>query len=526
MRIYQGESFLARFGKAGELLSRDSFTTLEEYMNGAWRNRACILYGLRRTGKSVMMFQSMLRRVEKSAYILCDSRDTLDALASAMDALWDAGVRNFFLDEVTIIPDFIGGCQFLADAYTGTGRVVMAGTDSLSFAIADDGALACRTVFIHTTHIPFREHARLLGTKNLDEYAAYGGILSNPDDYRNYPLRAIALNIQNSLAHDESHERFGALRKLWQTGGLTAAIQKIVRNEGHRFTRNIIQETWNLSDFTMARRAVSEREARALAGDIPPAALLSAVSRMLGTDTDVKVTAGEIAAINRFLQHLDLIEPGLSIHEDDLSDDDETRKKAAKKLSWDFRRKNPDGHWIFRQPGLRWTQVEVLLDAIRREVPFHMDTGKNVLEPLFRMIRANAMGRLMEDIIIADTTASLGHRFPVFRLVRSIGEVDMVIIGENAISMYEIKHSAEPRPGFGKHVFDGTLADALEKQFSMPVRERGVLYSGNTGERHGFISAADYLMSLGPDKPKPGSNLGLDESQNFQQHVPGAARLA
>lgn len=339
-------------------------------------------------------------------------------------------------------------------------------------------------------------------------------------------MRAIALNIQNSLAHDESHERFGALRKLWQTGGLTAAIQKIVRNEGHKFTRNIIQETWNLSDFTMARKAVSERETRALARSISLAVLLGTVSRTLGTDTEVKITTGEIAAINRFLQHLDLIEPGLSIHEDDLFDDDETRKRVAQKLSWDFRRKNPDGRWIFRQPGLRWAQVEALLDAIRREAPFHANTGKNALEPLFRMIRANAMGQLMEDIIIADTAASLGHRFPVFRLVRGVGEIDMVIIGEDAISMYEIKHSAEPRPGFGKHVFDGTLADVLERRFGMPVRERGILYSGNTGERHGFISAADYLMSLGPDKPKPESNLGLDESQNFQQYVPGAARLA
>ncbi|MBR3316901.1 MAG: hypothetical protein IKG21_03615 [Atopobiaceae bacterium] len=38
-------------------------------------------------------------------------------------------------------------------------------------------ALVDRAVIIHTTHVPFREHARLLGTKDIDEYIEYGGTL-------------------------------------------------------------------------------------------------------------------------------------------------------------------------------------------------------------------------------------------------------------------------------------------------------------------------------------------------------------
>ena len=47
-------------------------------------------------------------------------------------------------------------------------KIVLSGTDSLSFWFALHQELYDRAVTIHTTFIPFREHSRLLGIDSID----------------------------------------------------------------------------------------------------------------------------------------------------------------------------------------------------------------------------------------------------------------------------------------------------------------------------------------------------------------------
>lgn len=53
--------------------------------------------------------------------------------------------------------------------------IVLSGTDSLGFTLAETAELHDRSVTIHTTFIPFREYSRLLGLHDIDEYIRYGG---------------------------------------------------------------------------------------------------------------------------------------------------------------------------------------------------------------------------------------------------------------------------------------------------------------------------------------------------------------
>ena len=54
-------------------------------------------------------------------------------------------------------------------------KIVVSGTDSLGFAMANRDELYDRSVMIHTSFIPFKEYVRLLDIRSIDRYIEYGG---------------------------------------------------------------------------------------------------------------------------------------------------------------------------------------------------------------------------------------------------------------------------------------------------------------------------------------------------------------
>ena len=55
---------VAKYGK------RDCFSTLQKFVAGSYDGKICILYGLRRTGKTTLLFQMLSELpIEKTAYI-------------------------------------------------------------------------------------------------------------------------------------------------------------------------------------------------------------------------------------------------------------------------------------------------------------------------------------------------------------------------------------------------------------------------------------------------------------------------
>ena len=127
--------------------------------------------------------------------------------------LFDAGFQYVFIDEVTLMKDFIDSAALFSDVFAAMGmKVVLSGTDSLGFWLAMDQELYDRARPIHTTFIPYREYSRLLGIDSIDEYIRYGGTMSlggvhynetstfaSKESTDEYVDTAIARNIQHSL---------------------------------------------------------------------------------------------------------------------------------------------------------------------------------------------------------------------------------------------------------------------------------------------------------------------------------------
>lgn len=69
---------------------------------------------------------------------------------------------------------------------------------------------------------------------------------------------AIARNIQHSLRNYQYGGHFRDLQELYDAGELTNAINRIVEDMGHRFTREVIQRalnhmTWEYREITLGQ---------------------------------------------------------------------------------------------------------------------------------------------------------------------------------------------------------------------------------------------------------------------------------
>lgn len=112
---------------------------MKDYLFDSKDTKVCILYGLRRTGKTTLMLQTISELTqddfEKSAYIEVSNRDTISSLYSDLDMLKEEGYKYIFIDEVTSLDNFISMSSLFPDVYVRKGmRIVLTGTDSLGFS--------------------------------------------------------------------------------------------------------------------------------------------------------------------------------------------------------------------------------------------------------------------------------------------------------------------------------------------------------------------------------------------------------
>lgn len=137
---------------------RDCYAELQSFLRQKADGRVCLLYGLRRTGKTTMLFQALAdmnpEELRRTAYIKVLGSDTLAILNQDMKKLNALGYKYVFIDEATLMQDFIDSAALFSDVYAMQGmKIVLSGTDSLGFWIANYNDLYDRARMIHTTFI-------------------------------------------------------------------------------------------------------------------------------------------------------------------------------------------------------------------------------------------------------------------------------------------------------------------------------------------------------------------------------------
>ena len=496
-----GESLRTYSASVRNYQKRECYQALHDYIYGDIPDKVFILYGLRRTGKTTMIRQILADMSDsdlaKAAFIQIMAQNTLADVNKDLRYLEQHGYRYIFLDEVTLMDDFIEGAALFSDVFAACGmKIVLSGTDSLGFLFTEDEQLYDRCITLHTTFIPYREFERVIGIHGIDEYIRYGGTMSLGGIHYNekstfaskksadeYVDTAIARNIQHSLRCYQYEGHFRNLQELYNKNELTSAINRVVEDMNHRFTLEVLTRDFQSNDLGVS--ASNLRRDRENPTDILDQVDMASVTARLRTlleirnrtEQTVQLEDVHVAEIREYLHLLDLTQ------EIDVVSLANLNKKATRT--------------VIAQPGLRYAQADALVKSLLLDEKFS-DLSLKERNFVTDRILNEIKGRMMEDIILLDTKLANPQK-EVFVLQFPIGEFDMVVFDPNAATcqIFEIKHSDKIAPQQYRHLIDEKKCADTEHRYGM-ITGKYVLYRGESqqvGEVQ-YRNVEEYLKSL------------------------------
>lgn len=499
--VRTGSRLRAQIAVTKKYKKRECIRELRDYVFGSQTDKVFVIYGLRRTGKTTMIRQILTELPEtefrKAAFIQVRSRDTLEDIDEDLRLLETKGFKYVFIDEVTLMEDFIEGAALFSDIYASSGmKIVLSGTDSLGFAFSKEEQLYDRCIMMHTTFIPYREFEEVLGIKGIDEYIRYGGTMSlsgvnyNEDaifasarSAEEYIDTAIAKNIQHSLKMYEYGGHFRSLLDLYEKGELTNVINRVVENINHSFTRRVVERTFKSHDIAVtASNLLRDREAPM---NIKAHMNLDAVTRGMMQMLDIlnkeeqsiQIEDYHMAQIEEYLTLLDLI---MKI---DLESLPEVNRKESVT--------------VITQPGMRYAQANAIVSNLLLDAKFSelsLVERQRILDRLLSEIR----GSMMEDIVLLETKIAHPEK-KVFKLQFAVGEFDMVVFDSKELNckIYEVKYSKEQVPEQSRHLKDEEKCAMTSHRYG-EITGKYVIYRGESGSLDGiqYLNVEEYLKSL------------------------------
>ena len=499
--VRTGEALRAFVAFVRGFSQRECLNQLRDFVYGEPQDKVFVLCGLRRTGKTTMIRQIFAEmsdaELSKTAFIQITARDTLANVNRDLKLLEIQGFRYVFLDEVTLMEDFIEGAALFSDVFAACGmKIVLSGTDSLGFLFAEDEQLYDRCILLHTTFIPYREFASVLGIHGVDEYIRYGGTMSLGGVHYNetstfaskasadeYVDTAIARNIQHSLRYYQYEGHFRHLRGLYDNNELTSAINRVVEDINHRFTLEVLTQEWKSHDLGIS--ASNLRRDRENPTDILDRVDLVAVTNNLRkimeirnkAEQTVKLDDVHVAEIKEYLDLLDLTLEIDVLHLPDVS------AKSSRT--------------VIAQPGLRYAQADALIRSLLLDETFS-ELSLSQRNAVQERILTEIKGRMLEDIVLLETKLA-NPKKQVFVLQFPVGEFDMVVFDPIAGScqIFEIKHSEEIATQQYRHLIDEEKCAKTEHRYGSIVG-KCVLYRGENQVVDGiqYQNVEEYLRRL------------------------------
>ena len=512
MSALYGEALLKMAQTASQYERRDCFSKLQDFLKTPAADKVCLVFGLRRTGKTTLLKQLVLamnKEEQKSAiYIKASAENTIEELNADLKLANKLKYKYVLIDEITLIEKFIDNAALLSDVYAVQGmKIVLSGTDSLGFWFAQNEELYDRAVTIHTTFVPFREYSRLLKIDDIDEYIRYGGTLNSirsanvfddgskiicdpsnervkalseacldrsyasfrtDESTRRYIDTAIAQNIQHSLKCYDRGNHFRNLIDLYKKDELTNAINRIIEDMNQAFTVDVITRDFKSSDLGSAKDLLRREKDETKRTDFLDTFDASEVTKKLmeilkirnKERQTIEIEEVHIQEITEYLKALDLLE---IVYTENIPISNKKQERI-----------------IFTQSGMRFCQAQVLVYSLMQDEVFGSLTGE-LRDIITEKILEDVRGRMLEDIVFLETKRTYGSKRNVFKLKFASGEFDMVIQDKTKkqCEIFEIKHSKEPFPAQYRHINDEEKISLTEAQFGKVVR-KCVLYRGES----------------------------------------------
>ncbi|MCM1166914.1 MAG: ATP-binding protein [Lachnospiraceae bacterium] len=458
---------------------------LHKYMTSEKSTKVCCLYGLRRTGKSVMMAQEIKRLNDYSGcvYVLCEDGDRMWDVRAEIDRVLEKNpkCKNVFIDEATKAERFIDTCSYFADGYAARGiKVVLSGTDSLGFFIASGKELFDRVTFLHTTFIPFKEYNHVLG-KGINDYIEYGGTLTdgeenvfyNSDRANFYTNAAIVENIVHTLERWDHGRNYAydVLRDIVEHHDLPSFINKVIEYHNRRFLSEIINKDFISHDLHSLIDLMYKHQDRF--SDPKPLETEEMNDRVriaLGIKENhfSKADESSVGAIVDYLKRMDVLYQIPKVKSLDMTKEDE---------------------YIFTQVGMRYCQATALSEALVDSGVFG-EFNEAEQREILRTLKSDIKGGILEDIVFYQLSKDLllpGERndYAVTKYRDTQNrEIDVLVLDheQKTVLALEVKLSEVKDEGQRKHLLNDEVCGEIEAKTGMKIANKAVVYLGKCGE--------------------------------------------
>lgn len=496
--VQYADALYSMLGKYRAYKRRYAFNDINKFLHDENAfGKVLALYGLRRTGKTTLIFQNIIDMgiddFSKTAFIQISSRNKIDDLVEDLRFLTSHGFKYIFIDEVTLLEDFISIASIFSDVYGLKSKIVLSGTDSLGFMIAKSEELYNRVIIIHTTYIPYKEFSDVLGIDSIDKYIEYGGLMTiEGEEYNQKPIfdetevneyvdSAIAHNIEHSLKYYNDGDHLGSLYKLYEKHELTNVINRIVEDTNHRFAIEVIEEAFKSHDYGSLKNLLlkdkNERVSTSL-DDVNEEEIISLLMKELDIiNKEKQINKIDDDVLKQVEIYLDILDLCKEIDVVNIPTFTITKKKA------------------FIQPGLRFAQAKALLNILMKQEKV-MSLPIEIREFIKDKLLSDIKGKMLEEIVLYQTYCSNPN---TFKISFPIGEIDMVTYDSNKkeTNIYEVKYSSSIHPNQYRYLIDESNNDIIMRAY-YPISVRAVLYRGNNQvvDNIQYINVEEYLKNL------------------------------
>ena len=232
--VIKNDELIMLAENASKHKSRDCYILMQHFFCKPFDGKVLIIYGLPKTGKTTLMLQKINELPkDKVAYIKIKETDNMKMLCKDLDRLKAEGYKYIFIDEITLMEDFISQAALLSDIYASMRmKIVISGNDSLCFVMAKRDELYDRCFMIHTTNILYSEYSRLFNDTSIDNYIEHGGKLEkantfyenslfyDPKTMMEYIDKAVSSNVLNTYEKCSDNDYFRCFKVAFEKGDL------------------------------------------------------------------------------------------------------------------------------------------------------------------------------------------------------------------------------------------------------------------------------------------------------------------